>query len=222
MIGLKQCLKFFVSGFLFGCFCLFLALLVPNSLQQICYSIYFAVFFGVSLCLLGIVLAYRIFKLPMDALQKRMMFFFSVLVLVSGVFCFLLKRGWVDPPNGIQVLMFGAIGISLSFSLTYSLTEILNVLSDKYCSPGKPFLAHRFQVFFMFTFMMSLGLIFGLLFGIMGVHNDVTHSKIQTDLLITCPLGFVIGGILGVLIQYYRNQQIQTMETQNIYTREFV
>jgi hypothetical protein len=107
------------------------------------------------------------------------------------------------------------LGISLSFSLVFSLTEFLNLgLCDKCCNTdlqSNPLIATKKQVFLIFSGSILMGAIFGILFGVIDVEDDPSRNRtrFKENLLWSIQIGAVIGGLFGFVNQWLRTEPRQ-------------
>jgi uncharacterized membrane protein len=191
-----------------------IAEVVANSLIEISLTPVFSIVFGIAFLLLGVALSWRIWKSVSEPSKKYFMLSFAFLVFLSGIFSFFLEKGWVNISVGAKVPMYAVLGVSLSFALTFSLTEFINLgLCDKCCNTDfetHPLIGSKKQIFLIFSGSIFMGCIFGVLFGTIDVENDDSrHTKFKENLLWSIPLGAVIGGLLGFFNQYLRSSPKQ-------------
>jgi hypothetical protein len=94
------------------------------------------------------------------------------------------------------------LGISLAFALTFCITEAINAeLCSCGCArdPDAPaVLASSKQVIIIFVGALLMGAIYGLIFGSLDVEKDgPQHTRFKTLLLVSIPIGSVMGGTIG-------------------------
>lgn len=110
-----------------------ISVIVNNALIEISLTPFFAGVFGLILVLLGSLMLWRKIWDRQDApCTRALVLGFSSLVLFSGVSCFLLEKDWfmrITPATKIP--MYVALGISLSFAVTFTLVDLLNVFQDR-------------------------------------------------------------------------------------------
>eukprot|EP01123_Difflugia_compressa_P002587 TRINITY_DN13322_c0_g1_i1.p1 TRINITY_DN13322_c0_g1~~TRINITY_DN13322_c0_g1_i1.p1 ORF type:complete len:138 (+),score=24.46 TRINITY_DN13322_c0_g1_i1:33-416(+) len=108
--------------------------------------------------------------------------------------------------------MYALLGLSFAFSLTFSFSELLSIgPCDRCChsdSQSNPIFGSPRQVFALFAVALILGLIFGILFGVTNVESDdIEHSNLERNTLYCVPIGVVVGGLFGLINQWYRGRQ---------------
>jgi len=194
-----------------------IAEVVANSLIEISITYIFSIVFGIAFILLGIALCWRIWKSVYEQSKRIFMFVFALLVFLSGVFSFLLEKNTsqkIDLSVAGRIPMYATLGVSLSFALTFSLTEFINLgLCDKCCNTdfeNHPLIGSKQQIFMLFSGSVIMGALFGILFGTIDVENDDSnHKKFKENLIWSIPIGAVIGGALGFANQWLRSSPRQ-------------
>jgi len=199
-----------------------IAEVVANSLIEISVTPVFSIVFGIAFILLGLALVWRVWKSVTESSRRIFMIMFAVLVFISGIFSFILEERWVYMPAGAKIPMYAIIGVSLSFALTFSLTEFINLgLCDKCCNTdfeNNPLIGSKKQIFIIFAGSIIMGAIFGVLFGVIDVENDdPQHTKFKENLIWSIPLGGILGGVLGFINQFIRSspREFLTWGTSN-------
>jgi len=134
------------------------------------------------------------------------------------VSCFFLQQNWYTQIGpGIKVPLYGLLGISFAFSLTFSFSELIALGPCDRCSQSlkeNPIFATPKQVLALFATGLTMGAGFGLLFGLADVENDSpTHSKLKDNTLYSIPIGVAFGAIFGGVNQWYR-ARAQYIEVQ--------
>lgn len=215
--GGKRVGKVLLSGFLGGLFGVLVAEVVANSLVEISITPYFSIVFGVAFAILGAAILYRVLTSLTEQDKRSIMVAFAVLVFGSSACSFLLERDWVPLPPMAKVPMYALVGLSLSFALTFSFTEFVNMgICDKCCRTdfeNNPVIGTKKQIFLIFAGAVIMGSVLGVLFGVIDVENDTQlHNKFNENLIISLPLGFVIGSIIGSINQVIRG-------TPDVYTK---
>eukprot|EP01122_Echinamoeba_exundans_P013943 TRINITY_DN61_c0_g1_i1.p2 TRINITY_DN61_c0_g1~~TRINITY_DN61_c0_g1_i1.p2 ORF type:complete len:259 (+),score=43.22 TRINITY_DN61_c0_g1_i1:29-778(+) len=191
-----------------------IAEVVANSLIEISLTYAFAIIFGVAFILLGIVLGWRIWTGIEDPIRRWFLMGLALMVFVSGICCFFLQENWFSQISpGAKVPMYALLGISLAFSLAFSLTEFVNLgVCDTCCSTNfreNPLLANKIQVFVIFGGTMIMGMVFGLMFGLMDVEDDnAAHPKLRQNLITSLILGSVLGTLIGFVNEWLRLRQV--------------
>jgi len=204
---IAKCIASMFAGALIG---LVIAEVVANSLIEISFTFVFSIVFGIAFILLGIALCWRIWKSVPETSKRMFLMFFALLIFASGIFSFFLEKNLVNISPAGKVPMYAILGISLSFALTFSLTEFINLgLCDKCCNTdfeNNPLIGSKNQIFLIFSGAIVMGGIFGVLFGTIDVENDDSrHTKFKENLYWSIPLGTIVGGFLGFANQWLRS-----------------
>jgi len=138
------------------------------------------------------------------------------------VSCFFLQLDWYTQIGpGIKVPLYGLLGISFAFSLTFSFSELVAIGPCDKCAPSlkdNPIFATPHQILALFAMGLTMGAGFGLLFGLTDVENDtVAHSKLKTNALYSIPIGIAFGGIFGAVNQWFRarSQYVEVKQDDN-------
>lgn len=185
-----------------------ISVVVNNALIEISLTPFFAGVFGLVLLLLGALMVWRKLWDSHDAPCTRVLVLgFSSLVLFSGVSCFLLEKDWfmrISP--AAKVPMYVSLGISLSFAVTFTLVDLINVYHDRH-SYGYADLRTRSavsspqQVAVVLAGSVAMGACYGLLFGAMDVEDDRSrnHERLRTEERASLPIGLVLGGVVGAV-----------------------
>jgi len=187
-----------------------IAEVVANSLIEISVTPVFSIVFGIAFILLGLALVWRVWKSVTESSRRIFMIMFAILVFISGIFSFILEERWVSMSAAAKIPMYAIIGVSLSFALTFSLTEFINLgLCDKCCNTdfeNNPLIGSKKQIFIIFAGSIIMGAIFGVLFGVIDVENDdPQHTKFKENLIWSIPLGGILGAVLGFINQFLRS-----------------
>jgi len=149
----KRLLKSTASLFIGMVIGIVIAEVVANSLIEISITYVFSIIFGIAFLLLGAALIWRIWKSVPERFKRIFLLCFAALVFISGVFSFFLEKSWLpNIPAGAKIPMYATLGVSLSFALTFSLTEFINLgLCDKCCHTdfeNNPLIGSKQQIFF--------------------------------------------------------------------------
>ena len=142
------------------------------------------------------------------------MLFFAALVFLSGIFSFLLEVNNTHISPGGKVPLYMIVAVSLSFALTYSLTEFINLgLCDRCCDTNfeeNPLIGSPKQIYGIFIGSVVMGSIFGIMFGSIDVEDDgARHTRFKESLLLSIPVGSILGGCLGFYNQWLRGVPVQ-------------
>lgn len=205
----KRTGKVVLSALLAGLFGVLVAEVVANSLVEISITPVFSIVFGVAFFILGVAILYRVLTSLSEQDTRSIMIGFSVLVFLSSACSFLLERDWVPVPVVAKIPMYAIVGLSLSFALTFSFTEFINMgLCDRCCRTdfeNKPIIGTKKQIFLIFAGAIVMGSVLGVLFGVIDVENDdALHERFNRNLILSLPLGFVLGAIVGAINQVIR------------------
>jgi hypothetical protein len=185
--------------------------IIGNSLIIISLNKFFSIIFGICFILLGIILFWRIYTNIVELSKKYIFIFFSFIVFISGIFCFILEKKWIYISITGKVSLYGIIGISLSFSLVFALVELINFgIFNKICfiNSKESIFKTKIQIYFLFSGTIIMGSIFGILFGTIDIEDDnIKHNnKLKENLIWSIPIGAFLGGILGFINQWIRTQ----------------
>jgi len=96
------------------------------------------------------------------------MLVFATLVVASGISCFFLPDAYTKLELSARIPLFGLLGISFAFSLSFSFSEVLAFAPcDRCCNSNltsNPVFGSPKQVFAFFFVSLVLGITFGVLF----------------------------------------------------------
>jgi len=210
----KRLGKVILSAFLSGLFGVLIAEVVANSLVEISITPVFSIVFGSAFFILGAAIVYRVFASLSENDKRTIMIVFALLVFASSAFSFLLEKDWVDLPSAAKIPMYAVVGLSLSFALTFSFTEFINMgICDRCCKTdfeNNPVIGSKKQIFLIFAGAIVMGSVLGIMFGVIDVENDdMLHKKFNENLILSLPLGFVVGAIIGGVNQIMRSASTQ-------------
>jgi len=205
----KRVGKMVLSGLLSGLFGVLVAEVVANSLVEISITPVFSIVFGAAFFVLGIAILYRVLQSLTEQDKRSIMVAFSILVFASSACSFLLERDWVPLPAVAKIPMYAIVGLSRSVALTFSFTEFINMgVCDRCCRTdfeNNPIIGTKKQIFLIFAGAIIMGSVLGVMFGVIDVENDdQLHKKFNENLILSLPLGFVLGAIVGVINQFMR------------------
>ena len=186
-----------VGGGVFGAV---ISVVVNNALIEISLTPFFASVFGCVLMLLGVLMCWRkLWEDHQHPLMRLLVLAFSGLVLLSAVSCFLLEKDWFRtiPPNA-KVPLYMSLGVSLSFAVTFSLVDLLNLYSDHCRSRAVSLVASSRQIGLVLLGAVAMGALFGFMFGAMDVEDDgAAHEKLRNEERASLPIGFALGAVVG-------------------------
>lgn len=199
-----------------------------NSLVEISISGAFSIIFGISFILLGAAIVWRVHVGSDSGVKRCIVIFFAVLIVMSGIFSFVLDINWVkNVEPSIKIPMYMLLGVSLSFALTFSITEFLNMgLCDRCCATEDdagqplPIIGGRTQIGVVFLMCVLMGMTFGVLFGALDVENaqqmKTEYMKIIVDVIY---VGIVFGGLTGFANEWIRTGEAAGRQYSNLDAR---
>ena len=178
-----------------------ISVVVNNALIEISLTPFFALLFGLVLLLLGSLMIWRkLWERHEVGCTRALVLSFSGLVLVAGVSCFLLEKDWFRtiPPKA-KVPMYMSLGVSLCFSITFTLVDLINAYYDRhsYDIRRRALVQTPQQVGVVLAGAVANGAVFGLMFGMMDVED--APQRLRTEERLSAPIGVVIGGIVGAV-----------------------
>ena len=111
----------------------FVSILVNNALAEISISPFFAVSYGCIFVVLGALVMYRkLWERHDRAVARGLVLGFSILVLCSGISCFLLEKDWFRKISyTLKVPLYVMLGIAVSFTVSCTLVDIVNAYGDR-------------------------------------------------------------------------------------------
>lgn len=206
-----------ISGFVGVLLGIVISLIVNCTLVEISISTFFSLYFGILFIVVGGIILWRIFSQDagdgMGSTAKRKpLAAFALLIIVSGLICFTLEQKWYHGMAPIfKVPLYVVLGTSVAFALTFSVVDLVNyVLGFLQVSIAKPFVESASQVYMVLTTALVMGGLFGFIFGVMDVEDEVSY-QIRLALLreerYCYPVGAVLGGVVGFLNEYIREEE---------------
>ena len=183
------------SGSLFG---LIICLLVDDALVEISLNVIFSIIFGLILVALALIIVRRMLTQPLT-LSVGLVIGFAGLVLASGVCCFVLDRQLVQSLSPrVKTPMYALLGVALSFALTFSVVDLLNVNANWMLH--RSVVSSSTQICLVLVASICLGAYFGLLFGSFDVEDDRAFSDAyRRDRMYSLPVGAAVGALVGLL-----------------------
>jgi len=137
----------------------------------------------------------------------------SLLVMLSGILCFVLDKDWFIRLGAIEkVPLYSILGISVCFALLFSVIDLINYCTSICCRSfqNKPLVETENQVYLVVATAVSMGFLFGLVFGLLDVRGnedeDLSHIivTLQRERSICYPIGAIMGGVAATINQYMR------------------
>ncbi|CEL92515.1 unnamed protein product [Vitrella brassicaformis CCMP3155] len=191
-----------------------ISLVVNCTLVEISLSPFFSVYFGVLFITVGSVILWRILGHANEEAQqrKKQLTGFAVMIVVSGLLCFVLERNWFVGLSPLaKVPLYTILGVSVAFALTFSVVDLINYfLGFLQPNGAKPLVESKSQVMLVLSIALVMGGLFGFIFGVMDVEDEVAY-QIRLALLreehYCYPIGALLGGLAGFGNEYLRQQE---------------
>ncbi|AFZ80447.1 hypothetical protein BEWA_033000 [Theileria equi strain WA] len=213
-----------IVGSIIGAIC---SLIVNCAMVELSISPFFANYFGVAFFIIGIVILWRLnsTKHTSGQSQKSYLRILGLMIVGSGLMCFLLRRNWfIHLPVLAKTLVYTLLGVSISFALTFTIIDLVNYFMTMLeTSVSKPLVESKSQVHLIVAIAVTMGAIFGFTFGLMDIEDEVVYH-IQLALMkeerYTYPVGLALGGIAGFGNEYLRQQESWRFNKDNAYDVE--
>lgn len=198
-------------GAVVGCL---VSVLVNEAMLQISTNAFFSVIFGFVLLVMGCVILWRIHAqakqmqrheggggIRQSSSSKHFVACFAVLVIVSGLFCFVLEKNWFTTVSyKAKIPMYSLLGVALWFALSFITVDLLNYFAGC-CLPNntRPFVSTASQICLVLLAAILLGIYFGVVFGTLDVEDDVTtdYTSLRRDAMWTVPVGAIVGSLVS-------------------------
>ena len=193
------------------------SVLVNEAVLQISTSA-FRIIFGCVLLVMGCVILWRIRAqakqmqryeggVRQSSSSKHFVACFAVLVIISGIFCFLLEKHWFSVLSyKAKIPMYSLLGVALWFALSFITVDLLNYFAGC-CLPTntRPFVSTASQICLVLLAAILLGIYFGVVFGTLDVEDDATsdNSSLRRDALWTVPIGALVGALVSCVNHVY-------------------
>lgn len=120
-----------ISGVIGAVLGMGISFIVNSTLAEISISPFFSVYFGIVFSIVGGMIIWRINQQEdMDSNRRMGLYLFGGLVILSGIVSILLEKNWflgLSPGNKIP--LYGVLGISVSFALTFAIVDLINYTS---------------------------------------------------------------------------------------------
>lgn len=169
---------------------------VSCTLIELSLSSFFGAYFGCLFCLIGGGMVYR----SAQSVRMERMPPFAVLILTSGVMCFMLEDTWFRSLSmWTKLPVFSILGVSVCFSLLFSLLDVTNQ-----CCGSDAIIDSELQMQLLAVSSSLLGCICGTFFGLLDLEDKPLHllrDALFRDHLLTYPFGALIGAAAGLLNQ---------------------
>eukprot|EP00744_Colponema_vietnamica_P007451 GILI01010725.1.p1 GENE.GILI01010725.1~~GILI01010725.1.p1 ORF type:complete len:252 (+),score=74.27 GILI01010725.1:155-910(+) len=190
------------------------SLIVNCTLVEISLNGFFSLYFGLLFFVVGGVILWRASSeaVEMNKSRKPFIVLFGLLVIASGVLCFVLEKDWCTSLSSTaKVPLYSLLGISISFALTFSIVDLLNYFLG-FCQPShsKALVDSASQVYLILITAIIMGAIFGFIFGLMDI-EDVSLYQLRLALMkeehYCYPIGAVVGGLSGFVNEWLRKRE---------------
>jgi len=181
---------------------------VNCTLVEISINPFFAFYFGVLFFIISGLILYRVYMRTHP--KPYILTALSLMVMFSGVLCFLLEKDWFIGLNKlVKVPLYSILGISVCFALLFSVIDLINYCTSVCCRSfqNKPLVETENQVYLVVATAVSMGFLFGLVFGYLDVEDEqLSHMivALQRERSICYPIGALLGGIGATVNQYIR------------------
>lgn len=160
---------------------------------------------------LGSLITFRVYKQSPSVAVKRFFLPFGLLIVLSGIICFVLEENWIFKlkPHS-KIPLYGILGISVSFALNFAIVDLLNYIFS-YLRGGRPIIENSKQVLCIVLMTSAMGAVFGIVFGIVDFEDEeVYHDKLNLmkEESICFPIGGILGAIAGGLNEYFKSDYV--------------
>ena len=207
-----------ITGALLG---MLLSIAVNSVLFEISINRLFAFYFGLVFCLIGGLIFLRAWTQP--SIFKKLTVLVLAIVVISGGACsFVFRTNWLWWPSLWKVMVYTLLGISTSFTVTFSWVDIVSFLHDlakrrennsnlKYGLIESPI-----QVWLVLLISVVTGVAYGLIFGLVQIEEMTVqhHSRDRLMLslgrteLFSLPFGAVVGGLGAIINDLIRHHMM--------------
>jgi hypothetical protein len=128
------------------------SVMVNCALIEISLSPFFALAFGFLFLVSGAAVGWQATQEPDDGQTNRaLLFCFAVITTTSGIVAFLLERDWSHGLSAqAKVPLYGLLGVSLAFSINFSVFELAGKLQQCLCENATPLVRTEWQVLFRY------------------------------------------------------------------------
>lgn len=204
---------FSAAGSLIG---IIISFIVNAALVELTLNPFFSIYFALLSISIGAIIYWRVVNRETpdpDNVYQKQLATFSYIVISSGIFCFFLTQKWFPSlPSLFKILIYSILGISVSFTLSFTLVDVLNVVVGLFqSSAAKPLVQSLSQIRLVVFMTILMGGAFGTIFGLMDV-EDSLESSIQFALMreenYCYPIGAVLGALAGFGMEYLRESEV--------------
>ena len=223
-----------ISGVCGAFFGVVIAVCINTVLMEVPTSPSFTLYSSIIFIMIGLLILWKVvFPINTQEIMEETLllrtprfhlFIFGALNVVAGIFCLFLKRDSMTHfPLVFRFIVYGAIGMSVAFALTYGLVDIINCVVG-FFRPGsaRPLVESVLQIYIVIISSLFLGLIFGILFSIRDtssgslLQNFIEASQEGTkihflnyvDQRLCILTGVLWGGLAGVANEYIAKVEV--------------
>ena len=187
------------------------AFVIACALVEITLSPFFAATFGALFLVAGSTVGWQL--MVEKTSSSCLIGAFALLVLLSGVVCFLLERDWSQSLSpAAKTPLYTLLGVSLSFSLSFSAADILVRLrvpcfAFSTHSRARSLLHSRWQARLLAATSSICGSMFGLSFAVMDLEDALAgprphlRSVLERESRICLPIGAAGGAITALIFR---------------------
>lgn len=159
---------------------------------------------------LGGVITFRVYKQSPSQVTKKFFLPFGLLIVISGVICFVLEENWIFKlkPHS-KIPLYGILGLSVSFALNFAIVDLLNFIFAYFNT--RPVIENKRQVACIVLMTSVMGAVFGIVFGIVDFEDEELYHKkldLMTEESICFPIGGLLGAVTGGLNEYYKSDYV--------------
>ncbi|CAG9317561.1 unnamed protein product [Blepharisma stoltei] len=188
--------------------------IINSTLAEISINPFFSVYFGILFMIVGAVIISRVQQQSNEETKRKYYFAFGVLVVLSGILCFLLEKNWsLGLGPHLKIPLYAILGISVSFALTFAIVDLMNYFSSYFSGySGKVIVENPQQISAILVLSSIMGVIFGLIFGILDVEDQTAYQlriALMKEQLYCYPIGAILGALSGVMNEYLKTDYIQ-------------
>jgi hypothetical protein len=167
--------------------------------------------------ILGAVIACRVYSQSITDIRRKYFLAFGGLVLISGVICFLLEKNWfLGLGAHIKIPLYGILGISVSYALTFALVDLINYVFSFLFTYGRPIIENSEQIISVIAFSALMGAIFGVIFGVMDIEDETSYHfklNLMKEEYYCYPIGAGIGFVCGCVNDYLKTDHAKQSDS---------
>jgi hypothetical protein len=159
------------------------------------------------------VISFRVYKQSPKSASKKIFLPFGLLIVLSGILCFVLEENWIFrlKPHS-KIPLYGILGISVSFALNFAIVDIVNYAYAYFGQTGRPAIENKRQVISIVGITSAMGAIFGVVYGVVDYEDEEMYHK-KLDLMkeeFYCfPIGGILGALAGGINDYFKSEYVR-------------